>query len=175
MSLRPLFCYHYTMQTHRILAIDPGYERLGIAVIEKEQNERETLVYSDCFKTSAKLAFTERLKLLGEEIERLIDQHKPSALAIEKLFFNSNQKTAMQVSEVRGALLFIALSRGLAIYEYTPLEIKVAVTGDGKSDKGRVTVMIPKLIRLEKQIRHDDEYDAIAIGLTCFAHKKLEN
>lgn len=160
------------MQPVRILSIDPGYERLGLAVLEKVGTGKEVLVYSDCFKTSAKLPFVERLDAIGAEMERLISEYSPHALAIEKLFFNTNQKTAMQVSEVRGALLYIALSRHLVVYEYTPLEIKVAVTGDGKSDKKRMMWMVPKLIAINKEIKHDDEYDAIAVGLTCFASER---
>ena len=154
----------------RILAIDPGYERVGIAIIDKSPGDKkEKLVYSDCFKTSAKLAFVTRLAHIGAELERLIDEYQPKALAIETLFFSTNQKTAMRVSEARGVSIYTMASRGLPVHEYSPLQIKLAVTGHGKSDKKQVIMMVPKLIEIKKDIAHDDEYDAIAIGLTCMA------
>jgi len=154
----------------RILAIDPGYERVGIAILEKNpRDKKETLLYSDCFKTSAKLAFVTRLAQIGEEIGRLIDEYQPQALAIETLFFSNNQKTAMRVSEARGVIIYTMASRGFPVHEYTPLQIKIAVTGHGKSDKRQVIAMAPRLIDIKKEISHDDEYDAIAIGLTCMA------
>ena len=154
----------------KILSIDPGYERVGIAVLEKA--DKEKLVYSDCFKTSKEFSFIERLELIGQEVERVIEEYKPEALAIEKLFFNSNQKTATNVSEVRGALIYIALKNKLKVFEYTPLQIKVAVAGDGHGDKTQVITMLKNLIKIEKQIKYDDEYDAIAVGLTCFASER---
>lgn len=154
-----------------ILSIDPGYERIGIAVIEKNGG-KEKLIYSDCFKTSAKLQFPERLKMIGKEVERVIKKYKPKMLAIEKLYFNSNQKTAMQVAEVRGTLLYLGTSLGLNMYEYTPLQVKIAVTGNGRSDKKQVISMVKNLISIDKDIKHDDEFDAIAVGLTCFASER---
>jgi crossover junction endodeoxyribonuclease RuvC len=153
----------------RIIAIDPGYERLGIAVIEKPQKGKEQLIYSDCFKTSAKLPFYERLVAIGNEIEKLIKEFNPTAVAVETLFFASNQKTAMQVSEARGVIVYSAKKLGLEVFEYSPLQIKMAITGDGRSDKQSIIFMIPKLVKIEKEIQHDDEYDAVAVGLTCFA------
>jgi len=157
-----------------ILGIDPGYERLGIAVIEKPQkssshSKKDILLYSCCFKTSSKIPFTERLLILGKEVERVIDVYKPEHLAIENLFFQNNQKTAMNVAEVRGAILYITLSKNLSIKEFTPLQIKVAVAGHGGSDKKQVADMVCRLVKIEKEILHDDEYDAIAIALTASA------
>jgi crossover junction endodeoxyribonuclease RuvC len=131
------------------------------------------VLYSDCFKTSAKLAHTERLGLIGDEIEKIIELHKPTVLALETLFFTVNQKTAIKVAEVRGVILYMAQKFGLKVFEYGPLQVKVAVTGYGKSDKGAVISMVQKLVETKKDIRHDDEYDAIALGLTCFATEKF--
>ncbi len=154
----------------KILGIDPGYERLGIAILEKNKGEkREKVIYSDCFKTSAKIPFEERLLFLGKEIERVIGLYKPDGLAIETLFFQNNQKTAMKVSEVRGMILYLAKNGGLSLQEFTPLQVKVAVAGHGQGDKRAVTDMVTKLVTIEKEIKHDDEYDAIAIALTGFA------
>lgn len=157
----------------KILAIDPGFERVGIAILKHEPKEKDVLVYSTCFKTSAKIPFSERLKLIGEEIEKVIKKYKPEALAIEKLFFTTNQKTVMGVSEARGAIIYVASHLGLQIYEYTPPQIKVAVTGYGKADKNMVMSMVPRLIKMEIETNSDDELDAIAVGLTCLACEKF--
>ena len=158
----------------RLLAIDPGYERLGIAILEKNSGDRkEILIYSDCFKTSAKLPHAERLNLIGKEIKRVIEAFAPTALSIETLFFSVNTKTALTVAEARGVILYEAASAGLSIYECNPMEIKVAVTGYGKSDKKDIIKMVPILVAISKEINHDDEYDAIAAGLTYFATNKI--
>lgn len=149
---------------NRVLAIDPGFERLGIAVLEKEK-----LIYSDCFKTSAKDDFYTRLNQIGEEIKRIIKEFEPNALAIEELFFKNNQKTAMKVAETRGVIAYEAKQKGLDLFEFTPLEIKMAITSYGRSDKSQITFMVPRLIKINKEIKHDDEYDAIAVGLTYFS------
>jgi len=154
----------------RILAIDPGYERVGIAILGKD-----TLVFSECFKTSSKIPFSERLFLIGREIESVIKKYKPKLLAIEKLFFATNQKTAMSVSEAKGVIVYEAKKAGLKIFEYTPLEIKIAVTGYGKSDKKSVIDMVKKLIKINENKNSDDEIDAIAVGLACFAREKFRN
>ncbi len=153
----------------RILAVDPGFERIGIAILEKLPKEKESLVYSDCFKTSAKIPFHERLTAIGGELEKIIKKYKPEALAIEKLYFTTNQKTVMGVSEARGVIVYSASRNGLSVYEYTPPQIKVAVTGYGKADKNQVISMVGKLIDVKKDTNSDDELDAIAIGLTCLA------
>jgi len=157
----------------RILAIDPGYERLGIAVLEKMPAERrERVLYSDCFKTSASLPFPERLLAIGAEIGRVIGEYSPEMLATETLFFSTNTKTAMKVAETRGVILYEAKRNGLAVVEFSPADVKIAVAGWGRGDKKQVIAMVGKLVEITKEIRHDDEYDAIAIGLTCFAHHR---
>ena len=156
----------------KILAIDPGFERVGVAIIEKNNSSKHSLVYSDCFKTKKTLAFHSRLSLIGAEVESLIKKYKPRALAIEKLYFATNQKTAMGVAEARGVIIYCASHNGLNIFEYTPPQIKVAVTGYGKADKNMVINMVPKLINIEKKTKSDDELDAIAIGITCLACEK---
>lgn len=157
----------------RILSIDPGFERVGIAIIEKTFLQKNKLVYSACFKTSAKIPFPERLRNIGIEVERIIKKYKPEVLAIEKLYFTTNQKTVMGVSEARGVMVYVASKNGLSIYEYTPPQIKVAVTSYGKASKEMVMSMVPKLIDIKKGINQDDELDAIAIGITCLACEKL--
>ena len=157
----------------RIISIDPGYERLGIAILEKDR--KETLLFSKCFKTKATLPFVERLELVGREVARVIAEFSPEALAIENLFIETNQKTAMRVAEVRGAILYQARLLGLDVYEYTPLQIKVATTVYGKATKEQVMTMVKKLVSGAESIKQDDEMDAIAIGLTHFAYYRPQN
>lgn len=156
----------------RILAFDPGYERLGVAVVEKQKG-KDVLLHSECIRTKATLTFPERLAELGKATEALIEEWRPEGVALEEVFFEKNAKTAMQVAEVRGVLAYIAASRRLRVYQYTPAEVKIAVTGYGKSDKRAVGVMVLKLLG-QKALPAgrrglDDELDAIAVGLTCLA------
>ena len=152
----------------RVIGIDPGYDRLGVSIIE-QINGKEKLLFSSTIQTSSKDKFIKRMYQLGVELERIIKEYKPNFFAIEKLYFNSNQKTATNVSEVRGALIFLALQNNLEVFEYTPLQIKVAITGQGRADKKQVIFMVDRLIKINKKIKYDDEYDAIACGLTFLA------
>jgi crossover junction endodeoxyribonuclease RuvC len=154
----------------KVLAIDPGYGRCGVAVLDKE-NGKERLIFSECIETSAKLPFPERLAEVVRECERVIEREKPEALAIEKLYFATNQKTAMQVAEVRGAIISLAAQHSLPVTEYTPMQVKSAL-GYGKADKKQVAKMLHMLVKIEKIIKHDDEYDALAIGVTHLAHSR---
>lgn len=152
-----------------IVGIDPGYERCGFAVLERSDDGGETLIFSECFKTSAKQLFEERLAALAIEFRSLIETYTPGVCALEKVYFTTNQKTAMRVAEVRGALILIAHEAGIPIHEFGPNEIKVAVAGDGSASKSQVMTMVPRLIPIQKDIKYDDEYDAIAVGLTASA------
>lgn len=156
----------------RIIAIDPGYDRLGIAVIEKEKGSKEKLVFSTCIETDKKASYEERLREVGEAFEGALDVYEPQVLALESLYFSKNQTTAIKVAEVRGVALFLAQRAGLEIKEYNPQSVKVAVTGYGKSDKKQMIFMTEKLLPTGKKKALDDEYDAIAIGLTCIAHER---
>lgn len=157
----------------RILAFDPGYNRLGIAVIEKN-NGKETLVYSSCFITNKVDLPEKRLLLIGSETRRLIKEYSPGAIAIEKIFFTKNHKTALRVAEVRGVIQECVAENGLGLFEYGPTEIKVAMTGHGRSDKSQVTGMVKKILKFDKKEALDDEFDAIAVGLTCFAYERFK-
>jgi crossover junction endodeoxyribonuclease RuvC len=152
----------------KIIGIDPGYERLGVAVIEGPRS-KETLIFSECFKTNAKLPFDERLLLLVSHVEKLLIEHEPQLFSIENLFISTNQKTAMRVAEVRGALIYIAKKNHVPVVEFTPLQVKDAIVGYGKSDKQQVAMMVHKLIKIPAGKRLDDEYDAIALALTASA------
>lgn len=153
----------------RVIGVDPGYDRVGIAVIEL-MDGTENLIYSSCIETDKAQSFTDRLQHIGETFTALLQTYTPDSLAIETLFFNKNQKTAMKVAQVRGALVYIALTKNCEVFEFGPQEIKVAVTGYGKSDKTAVIAMVKRLLPQTPETALDDEYDAIAIGITCLAH-----
>lgn len=153
----------------RVICVDPGYDRIGVAVMELE-NGTEKLIHSVCIETNKKDHINDRLKSLGDTFTNLLTTFTPDSLGIETIFFNTNQKTAIGVAEARGILIYLALSHGCAVYEFGPQEIKVAVTGYGKSDKAAVIDMIKRLIPTAPTTALDDEYDAIAVGITCLAH-----
>ena len=154
----------------KILGIDPGFERLGIAVLEKNKNDkREVVLFSECFKTSAKLEFSKRLVLIGEEVNRTIKKYKPEVLSIETLFLTTNQKTVMHVAEARGVVIYEATCAGLKIFEASPPQIKIATTGYGRASKEQIIKMVKILVDIDNSKKSDDELDAIAIALTAFA------
>jgi crossover junction endodeoxyribonuclease RuvC len=158
----------------RVIGIDPGYDRVGIAIVDKPSygnvgDKKEILIYSECFTTSAKSDIYERLLWVGQRVRTIIAEYKPDVLAMETLFITKNQKTAMHVSEARGIIAYEAGSHGLPIFEFSPPQIKAAVTSDGRCDKRAIIKMIPLLIKMSNRKRHDDEYDAIAVALTCIA------
>jgi len=157
----------------RVLAIDPGYERLGIAVLEKKGSGKENLLFSECFKTSSKEEHYDRIAKIQKRIEWVLGEYSPNDLSIETLFFNQNVKTALKVAEARGVVIAISRNFGLDIFEYSPQQIKTAVTGDGGSDKNSIIKMIPLLIKIEKEIKVDDEFDAIAAGICHISSKKM--
>jgi crossover junction endodeoxyribonuclease RuvC len=155
----------------RVLAVDPGYDRLGLAVMDKI-NGQEVLVYSCCIETNKKESIAKRLHQIGEAFEKLILEHKPDQVAIEKLFFNKNQKTAMAVAESRGVVTFLATRNNCEVVEFGPGEIKVAVTGYGSSDKRAVMEMLKRLVPNLPDTALDDEYDAIAVAVTALAQAR---
>ena len=159
----------------KILGIDPGYDRLGIAIIEKPIKGKETVIYSSCLQTSPKDDIYTRFGKIGDEMYRIIKKFKPDALAIETLFITKNQKTAMRVSEARGIIIYEAIKRKVPIFEYSPMQIKSSITGDGTADKTRMLKMISFLVVLPKKKALDDEYDAIAVALTHSANHKIKN
>ena len=155
----------------KILGVDPGYERLGVAILEKNKGDKkEKVVFSECFKTGAELEFSERLKLIGEEISRVIKKYKPEILSIETLFLNTNQKTVMHVAEARGVITYEASKANLKIFEVSPPQIKIATTGYGRATKDQIMKMVKVLTGVENSKTSDDELDAIAIAITAFAY-----
>lgn len=155
----------------RVLAVDPGYDRLGVAVMEHD-GHKEQLLYSACVETDKAADLADRLHQLGETFQRLLTEYQPSCIGIETLFFNKNQKTAIGVAQARGIILYLAKTAGAEVKEFGPQEIKVAVTGYGKSDKAAVIDMVQRLIPSAPKKALDDEYDAIAVGITTLAHHR---
>ncbi len=156
-----------------ILGIDPGYDRVGIAVIEKLLRGKEVVLHSECFQTSSKDTIYDRMLSVGKKIASTISEYNPSSLAIETLFITKNQKTAMRVSEVRGIIIYEALRVQIPVFEYSPMQVKMSITGDGTSDKPRIQKMVKLLVNLPKKEAIDDEYDAIAVALTHSAIVKI--
>lgn len=153
-----------------VLAFDPGFERLGVAVVRK--SAKEELLHSDCVRTAKTLHFPERLKLLGEAVEAAIKKWKPDLIALEDVYFEKNAKTAMQVAQVRGMLCYIAAAHELPVESFSPPQVKVAVTGYGGSDKRAVEHMVRRLVAVPPEKKLDDEMDAIAVALTCLASRR---
>lgn len=154
----------------KILALDPGYGRCGMALLETDAQGRDHLVDSCCITTNTETPFEERLYIVVTEFRAWVIQHQPDICAFERLYFTKNKKTAMRVAEARGALLVTAQACGVPVHEFGPGEIKVAITGDGRASKHQVMTMVNRLVHVKKQIKYDDEYDAIAVALTARAH-----
>jgi crossover junction endodeoxyribonuclease RuvC len=157
-----------------ILGIDPGYDRIGIAILEKKDS-KETLIFSECFQTDKKLEINNRIDSIVSRLDEIMTTYHPTELAIENLFFTNNQKTAMRVAESRGAIISKAQQSGLLVAEYTPLQIKQAITGYGRADKKQIAHMITHLVRLEPRKYIDDEIDAIAVALAHSASRIIKN
>ncbi len=144
---------------------------MGVAILEKEKNnKKESVLFSECFKTSSKLDFSERLNLIGSEVRKIIKEYKPEVLAIETLFLTTNQKTVMHVAEARGVVVYEAACAGLKVFEASPPQIKIATTGYGRANKEQMIKMVKILVDIDNSKKSDDELDAIAIALTAFAH-----
>ena len=149
----------------RILAIDPGYDRLGIAVLEGDPSH-PVLLWSDCVLPE-KGSAEKRLAHVSRAVTDTIVKYAPDALGIETLFFSINKKTALRVAEARGAVLAAAGIASLPVIECSPQQVKLAVTGHGGADKKAIEMMVPRLLLLPEKKRLDDELDAIAVGITA--------
>lgn len=153
-----------------ILGIDPGFERMGCAILEKSPNV-EKLIYSTCLISSRSDTHEKRLLVLASGLKKIIQDFKPGIMAIEKLFFSANQKTALKVAEARGVALLLAAENNLKVIEFTPLEVKMAMTGYGRAEKDQVRKMAQAMLKMTNSKKFDDEIDAIAIALTCPARQ----
>ncbi len=151
-----------------ILGIDPGYAIVGCGVIDYTANRFKTIEYR-AVTTPAGMPFEHRLKAIYDGVTGIICTQRPEALAIEELFFTSNQKTAIAVAEARGAILLAAVNSGVPVFEYTPLQVKQSVVGYGRAVKSQVMEMTRVLLGLESVPKPDDVADALAIAI-CHAH-----
>jgi crossover junction endodeoxyribonuclease RuvC len=152
-----------------VIGIDPGLARVGYGVLEQEGDRIITLGY-DCIRTSgADAERPERLQVIYDRLNSLFDTHRPSWVAVERLFFSKNVTSAMQVSEVRGVILLAARQKNVPVAEYTPNEVKQAITGSGRADKRQMQEMIQRLLSLPSIPRPDDAADGLSIAL-CHIH-----
>lgn len=155
----------------KILGIDPGFGRMGWAVVRRDKNNY-FVEETGCLETGGQTPYPERIRQIGEGIKKIIAKYHPEAMAVEKLFFTANQKTALRVAEARGVTIYLAGDAKIPVLEYTPLEIKIAVCGYGRADKKQIQNMIKMLLKLKITPKHDDETDALATALTAFSHQK---
>ena len=151
-----------------ILGIDPGYAIVGYGIVEYKNNSFKTISYG-AVTTSADTPFVNRLDKIYNEITDIIQRFNPQALSIEKLFFNTNTSTAIDVAQARGVILLAAQHANIPVYEYTPLQVKQAVTGYGRAEKRQVMELTKTLLGLSKVPRPDDTADALAMAI-CHAH-----
>lgn len=152
----------------RILGIDPGYAIVGYGAIDFTKN-RFTILQYGAITTKAGVLFSDRLAEIFNDMNLLIGKVQPDAIAIEKLFFNTNTTTAIDVAQARGVILLCAKQNNVPVFEYTPLQVKSAVTGYGKAEKKQVMEMTKSILGLEKVPKPDDTADALAIAI-CHAH-----
>ena len=151
-----------------VLGIDPGTAITGYGLVGEEDGQAVAMAYG-AITTPSDLPLPERLKLLQRDLAEVIERHQPEQAAVEQLFFNKNVRTALAVGHARGVVLLTLAQAGVPIYEYTPLEVKQAVTGSGRADKAQVQQMIKLLLGLSKVPKPDDVADALAIAV-CHLH-----
>ena len=152
----------------RIIGIDPGYAIVGYGILDYEGNRFRVVDYG-AITTKAGLQLERRIEIIYDALIKLLHTYRPQSMAIEKLFFTTNQKTAIDVAQARGAIMLCAIKNGAQLHEYTPLQVKQAVTGYGKADKNQMQQMTKTLLSLPAVPKPDDTADALAIAI-CHAH-----
>ena len=150
-----------------VFGIDPGYAIVGWGAISFKSNTYKAIGYGSV-ETQAHTDFNQRLEYIYDELYAILNRCRPDALAIERLYFQTNQKTAIKVAQARGVTLLAAQKLKIPIFEYTPLQVKTAVTGYGKAKKPQVMEMTRRLLKLEEVPKPDDTADALAIAI-CHA------
>lgn len=148
----------------KILAIDPGYARLGFAILEIQKQEKK-IVEAGVIETQPAIDWPRRILKIAEEFEKLLKKHKPKIVAIEKIFFCRNQKTALKIAEIKGILLYLAGKYNISVEEISPRELKMAITGYGLADKKQIQKIVNLNLEIPKNLKIDDIFDAIAIAL----------
>lgn len=157
----------------RILGIDPGIGRTGWGIVDVEKGNLSVEKYG-CIETFQTHTVSQRLVILYDQLKQIISEWKPDALAIEDLFFNSNVKTALVVGQARGVVLLLAEQSNLEVSVYTPLQVKMAVSGYGRADKKQVAQMVKTILKLTEIPKLDDTTDALAIAVTHALSYKMK-
>lgn len=155
-----------------ILGFDPGLATTGYGVVKnrKKDGKKFSLIDYGCILTKPKTPAGERLKKIYNEVSNLIKKHKPNIISVENIYFFKNLKTAMPVSQAKGVILLAAAKKNIPVYEITPLQVKMAITGYGRADKKQTQKMIEVILKLEKPIKSDDAADALGVAI-CGALK----
>jgi crossover junction endodeoxyribonuclease RuvC len=153
-----------------VLGIDPGTAATGYGVVERRGSHLRAIDYG-CIVTEHTISLAERLLQIHGVVSELVETHQPSLVAVERLFFNRNVQTAFAVGQARGAVLLTAAQHGLPVFEFTPNEVKMAVTGYGRAPKDQVQRMVQIVLGMTELPRPDDAADALAIAI-CLAHSQ---
>lgn len=156
-----------------ILGIDPGIARCGWGIVEVRGAKCEVRNFG-CLETKASTAIEKRLLIVYKGIVKLIDKYKPDVISVEELFFNTNSKTAFIVGEARGVVLLAGAEKNIPISVFTPLQVKMAITGYGRADKNQIGKMVKTLLKLSEIPKPDDVNDALAVALTHAFTKKFK-
>lgn len=151
-----------------VLGIDPGYAIVGYGIVEYKNNKFSAIDFG-AVTTKAGVRFSSRLEKIYNDILYIMETYKPEAVSIEKLFFNTNTTTAIDVAQARGVILLAAEKMRIPLFEYTPLQVKQSVTGYGKAEKAQVMELTRRLLGLEKSPKPDDTADALAMAI-CHCH-----
>jgi len=159
-------------KTKKILGIDPGYGRLGFGLVKVQAGNLSAVDYG-CITTSVKSPHAKRLLKISTDLKKVLKKHRPDLVAIEQIFFAKNVKTAIKVSEARGAILLAAQESGYQIVEFTPLQVKVAITGYGQAEKSQVQKLVERLLKIKQKITSDDAADALAIAVCAAQNNNL--
>lgn len=156
-----------------VLGIDPGTATTGYGLVSAEGSRKELVAYG-VLETPSQMILPDRLYKIGRDLDSIIEQYQPDAFAIEQIFFHRNTTTVIPVAQSRGVLIYTAVHAGLPVAEYTPLQVKQAITGYGQADKKQVQAMVKQILNLSKIPRPDDAADALAIAV-CHIHSHRIN
>ncbi|MDZ7611779.1 MAG: crossover junction endodeoxyribonuclease RuvC [Candidatus Moranbacteria bacterium] len=156
----------------KILGIDPGTATTGWGIVQEIENQSQVIAYG-CIETTKMDADNLRLKEVADDIRNIIEKHKPDEVAVEGLYFFKNLKTAIKVAQSRGVLLLVPTEMKLPVFEYTPLQIKQALTGYGRADKKQIQYMVQNILKLKKIPKPDDAADALAVALCHHQSRKI--
>ena len=154
----------------RVLGLDPGLTCAGFGLVDEEGGRTRAVAYGAI--RTARVAVPHRLSSLYDRLRALVDEHRPEAIAVERVLFNANTRTAMSVGQAAGIALLVAAQCGCDVAEYTPNEVKLAITGDGAADKGQMQLMIGRLLSIDPP-SPPDAADALGLALTHLRHGKL--